>query len=146
MNSKPKGILDPETPILIVDDNPQFATVLRRILEGIFKYSTITLVDSIEKGYSLLQSAPELYRIVFVDFRFPGSQTGVDLLKRLAAEGLLESKAAFLITSEPNLENFKQAVSAGVIGVIAKPLDREDLRRQLELADRRIRAGQDDGF
>ena len=138
MSAQPQSILSPETPILIVDDNPQFATVLRRILEGIFKYKTITLVDSIEKGYSILKAAPDLYRIVFVDYRFPGADTGVDLLQRLSQEGLLVGKVAFLITSEPNLDNFKKAISAGVVGVIAKPLDREDLRRQLEVADRRL--------
>lgn len=140
------GILDPQTPILIVDDNPQFAGVLRRILESVFGYKTITLVDEVEKSYSLLKSAPGLYRILFVDYRFPGAVNGVELLQRFASEGLLAGKAAFLITSEPNVENFKQAIAAGVVGVVAKPLDREDLRRQLEKADRIIRAEQEQSF
>jgi len=130
------SIAGPLTPILIVDDNPQFATVLRRILEGVFNYSNITLVDSVEKAYSLVNTAPQLHRILFVDYRFPSGENGVQLLQKLASAGLLKGKAAFLITSEPNLENFKQALSAGVVGVVAKPFDREDLRRQLEKAER----------
>lgn len=138
-NSSPVSpISDPNTPILIVDDNQQFATVLRRILESVFSYTNITSVDSTEKAYSLLHAEPERFRVLFVDYRFPSGMNGVELLQRLAAEKLLDGKAGFLITSEPNLKNFKEALGAGVVGVVAKPFDREDLRRQLEMAGRSL--------
>lgn len=138
IDSPSTPISDPDTPILIVDDNQQFATVLQRILQSVFFYSNITSVDSTEKAYSLLRADPGRFRVLFVDYRFPSGMNGVELLQRLAAEKLLQGKAGFLITSEPNLKNFKEALGAGVVGVVAKPFDREDLRRQLEKAGRSL--------
>lgn len=145
MAASPK-ISEPTTPILIVDDNLQFATVLRRILEGVFHYSNITLVDDVDKAFSLINTSPQLHRILFVDYRFPSGSNGVQLLQKLDAAGLLKGKAAFLITSEPNLDNFKQALGAGVVGVVAKPFDREDLRRQLEKAERLLLSADVESF
>lgn len=145
MSSSPK-ISEPATPILIVDDNPQFATVLRRILEGVFHYTNITLVDAVDKAFSMINTNPHHFRILFVDYRFPSGQNGVQLLQKLASAGFLKGKAAFLITSEPNLDNFKQALGAGVLGVVAKPFDREDLRRQLEKAERLLQSEDVESF
>lgn len=144
--SSAKGISDATTPVLIVDDNPQFALVLRRILSGVFGYSNITSVESTEEAYSLLREASQNFALLFIDFRFPSGKTGVQLLEQLAAEGLLAGKAAFLITSEPNLDNFKSATTAGAVGVVAKPFDREDLRRQLEKADRFLKVDEVESF
>ncbi|MBN8549152.1 MAG: response regulator [Deltaproteobacteria bacterium] len=146
-NSPPAPKLsDARTPILIVDDNPQFASVLRKILEGVFHYTNITTVDSVNKAFSLINAAPHQFRILFVDYRFPSGENGVQLLQRLSSAGFLKGKAAFLITSEPNLDNFKQSMAAGVVGVVAKPFDREDLRRQLEKAERILLSENIDSF
>ncbi len=135
-----------KNPILIVDDNPQYIMVLEKMFKAVFGYQDITSVQSIEAGYKELSSKPDHFKLLFVDFRFPGGETGGDLLNRLANEKLLEDKVAFLITSEPTADNVKDAQRAGAIGVVAKPFDREQLRKQLEKAQRAIETRSADSF
>ena len=135
-----------DTPILIVDDNVQFANLLKRILEGAFGYKNITMLEDSDAAYSLINSDPQRFKLLFVDFNFPSGNTGGELLTRLAANSLLKNKAAFLITSEPSTENVNQAKRAGAVGVVAKPFDRQELQRQLEIAERRLQVDNGEFF
>ncbi len=141
-----KPINTTDTPILIVDDNLQYSQLLRRMLQHGFGYQNITTVNSLEEGYSLVSGEPERFQMVFVDFRFPGGETGGDFLKRLQTEKLLDDKVAFLVTSEPSVENVKQAASAGAVGVVAKPFDRDELKKQIEKAERVVKARDTESF
>lgn len=138
MTQKLTSIAAPETPILIVDDTPQYSQVLTKILSIAFGYRDITVVDSLEKGYKALTAKDCPIKLLFVDYRFPSGGTGGEFLLRLRSERLLEERVAFLITSEPSPENLKQAVAAGASGLIAKPFDREQLKKQLERAERNL--------
>lgn len=142
----PNDLLNQTSPVLIVDDNPQYTMVLRKILEGGFGFTEVISVESTDQAFSLLTESPEKFKFLFVDFRFQGTETGGDLLQRLGSAGLLENKAVFLITSEPTADNMKQALSAGALGVVAKPFDREDLKRKLEAAARVLSMNQKDSF
>lgn len=136
MSNSEHSILDPQTRILIVDDNPQYARILRMMLERTLGYSDVSTVESTEEGRKLLEERSGEFQIVFVDFHFPDGSTGGDLLKELHAKGKLDGLTAFLITAEPSMESMKQALSAGARGVVAKPFDSSELRRQLEKAER----------
>ena len=127
------------TPILIVDDNPQYSLVLQRILQSVFQFECISVCDTLAAGYAALKQQRGFYKLIFVDFRFPGTETGAELLVKLAREGLLKDVSAFLITSEPTVDNMKMAHSAGAVGVVAKPFDRDELAKQLEKASRLIK-------
>ena len=142
----PASIRSPETSILIVDDNIQYTIVLKTILRGVFGYKTIESVEDPEEAITLLRANPQGYQLMFVDYNFPSGQTGGELLDRLQSEKLLEGKVAFLITSEPTVENQKQAVAAGALGVVAKPFDREALKQQLEKAERWVQSQQAESF
>ena len=137
---------DPNTPILIVDDNPQYAQVLTRMLEGGFGFTDITAVSDTATGLALMKASPSRFRLLFIDFRFPSGETGVELLRRLASAGLLAGKVAFLITSEPTPENLKEAVECGALGVVAKPFDRAELTRQLDKAERALQVAAAESF
>jgi response regulator of citrate/malate metabolism len=125
-----------ETEILIIDDNKQYTLVLKKMLEHVFGYQNITTRDSLESGYQTLKAEPERFKLLFVDYNFPSGETGGELLQRLQHEKLLADKVAFLVTSEPSVDNVKLAASVGAMGVLAKPFDREELERQLEKARR----------
>lgn len=140
------SIYDPKTPILIVDDNPQYTKVLTLILQDAFRYENITAVEEPVEGLRLVQEAPERFLLLFIDYNFPSGDTGADLLEGLYSAGLLEKKAAFLITSDPTSENLSRALKAGALGVVAKPFDREELKRQLEKAERHIITSQAETF
>ena len=140
------SIKDPSTPILIVDDSVQYTQVLTKILKNVFGYTNITTVDETAEAYKLISSDPERFRMMFVDFRFPSGTTGGDLLTKLNEESLMIDKVAFLITSEPTVDNVKQASAAGAMGVVAKPFDRDQLKKQLERAIRLKDAEQEGSF
>ena len=137
-------ILDKDTKILIVDDNTMYVKVLTKMLQSGFGYQSIETVDSVKAGYETIKIGPDL-GLIFVDFRFPSGETGADLLRKLQLEDLLKQKAVFLITSEPTVDNVKEARAAGAIGVVAKPFDREELKKQLEKGQRLV-GGQEESF
>ncbi len=137
---------DPQTPILIVDDSSQYTVVLSKILKNAFGYKNISSVDSPEKALALIADQPEKFKMLFIDFNFPSGTTGGNLLEQLKAKDALKDKCAFLITSEPTVENVKQASNAGAVGVVAKPFDREELKKQLDKAQRLSQTKQADSF
>lgn len=139
MASDKAGIDDLSIPILIVDDNVQYAQVLQRILKSGLGYSNITLVENPKDALALILQDPERFKLMFVDYNFPSGETGGELLVKLKNDNLLEGKIAFLITSEPTVENMKQALGAGAMGIVAKPFDRSKLEEQLEKAKRSIK-------
>lgn len=136
MTDSKQSIISPETPVLIVDDNPQYTLVLKKMLQAAFGYQNITSVESTEEAFDLLKAEPDRFRLLFVDYMFPSGDGGGALLRKLNQDSLLQGKVAFLITSEPTIDNMKEALSAGAQGVVAKPFDREGLRRQIEKAER----------
>lgn len=141
-----KSISEPNTSILIVDDNPQYTIVLKKILESGFGYRNIRTTDCIDRGYELIATSPQEFSLVFVDYRFPSGKTGGQLLEKLQGAGLLRDRIVFLITSEPSVDIMKQATAAGAIGVVAKPFDREELKRQLEKAERLLKSDSAESF
>ncbi|MBX7138588.1 MAG: response regulator [Oligoflexia bacterium] len=146
MPSLPKSIGPDETKVLIVDDSKEYAQVLKRILGGVFGYGDVTYVETTEEAYRMIAKEPERFQLVFVDYNFPGSETGGDLLKRLKDSSLMEQKVAFMITSEPTVDNMKLATASGALGVVAKPFDREQLRSQLSKAALSIKTDQGESF
>ena len=145
MSTKLNSIKDSQTGILIVDDSTQYTKVLRRILEA-FGYQCIDSVESTKEALDQIKANPEKYRLLFVDYSFPSGESGGALLSDLARLNLLEQKIAFLITSEPTVENVKEATGAGALGVVAKPFNRDELWRQLEKAERLIVTNNTEGF
>ena len=137
------SVRDSTTSVLIVDDSVEYTAVLSKLLKGVFGYQQVTTVSSTADAYALLKGHPGTFQLLFVDYRFPTGAPGGDFLERLSKEELLADKVAFLITSEPTVDNIKQARAAGAVGVVAKPFDREQLRLQLEKAERAIKTERD---
>ena len=131
-----ESLKDPQTPILIVDDSSQYTLVLSKILKNVFGYQNVTSVESPDQALQAINKDPNRFKMLFVDFNFPCGTTGRALLERLNSQHALKDKCAFLITSEPTVDNVKQASNAGAVGVVAKPFDREELRKQLDKAER----------
>lgn len=146
MSGSNENVRDSATPILIIDDNEQYSRLLAMMLKRRFGYTNVTTTESAGTAYELISQEPEKFRLLFVDFNLPTGISGGDLLEKLRGEGLLNQKAAFLITAEPTLDNFKRAVASGACGVVAKPFDSEELEKQLQKAERAARALTEDSF
>ena len=132
------GIYNPEIEILIVDDNQQYSFLLAKTLQGAFGYRRVTTYISGEQAFDAIKAQPDRFKLLFVDYQFPSGMSGGDLLRMLSLHNLLKGKVAFLITSEPNTDNVNEALAAGALGVVAKPFDRESLKKQLEKAQRAL--------
>lgn len=146
MSNSGNSLRDPDTAVLIVEDNAQYAHILRAMLSGRFGYSNITHCSSTSEAYKAISQDPQRYRLLFVDYHFPGEETGGSLLSRLREEALLKGKVAFLITSEPTMDNLKEALAAGARGVVAKPFDSKELQRQILKAERALETDAGEGF
>lgn len=139
-------VSDPHLPILIVDDSSQYTAVLQKMLSSGFGYENVTWIESPEEALERLKEEGAPWKLLFIDFNFPGGMSGGRLLQELQFEGALEGRIAFLITSDPTPENMQEATTAGALGVIAKPFDREALRKQLEKAENHLRTENMEGF
>jgi DNA-binding NtrC family response regulator len=146
MEETGQGIKSPDTGILIVDDNPQYSFVLAKMLRAGFGYHNITTAASVEEGYKLISEQPGRFRLLFIDYQFPSGASGGELLRKLNIHNLLSGKIAFLITSDPTVDNVGEAMAAGALGVVAKPFDREALRVQLDKAQRAVIAASAESF
>lgn len=139
-------MVDKNTEILIVDDNPQYAKVLERILRGSFGYTNIVHVDNTSDAYSLIQGRPDTLSMLFIDYNFPIGDNGGVLLEKLQAGDLLKTKVAFLMTADPTVDNVAQARAAGAIGVVAKPFNSEELKNQLKNAQKVLFMNEKESF
>jgi len=140
------GLIDSAAQVLIVDDNVQYIQVLKRILQNGLGYVNVTAVESTKKAFELINQDPQRFKLLFVDYHFPGGETGIKLLERLREAHLLSNKVAFLVTAEPSMENLKQAMAVGAKGIVAKPFDSVELRKQIEKAERAIAVEKGEGF
>jgi response regulator of citrate/malate metabolism len=151
-----RQIVPEVTQVLIVDDNIQYSQILTRMLRSIFGFQQITHFDNLEDAKDFMAEQGPLaspsepsqlaLRLLFIDYHFPGGKTGGSLIRELSERKLLEGRICFLITSEPSVENMREAQLAGAVGIIAKPFDRAELTRQLDKADRLLEIGQGEDF
>jgi CheY-like chemotaxis protein len=139
-------VLDPATPILIVEDNPQFAAILNRLLAAEYNLKKTTILTSVEEARMRITATPDEFKLIFLDFNFPTGMNGGEFLEYMAENNLLEGKVVFLISSDPTAQTLHQVLKVGAAGIIAKPFDREELRRQLERAARLINMNMTDSF
>lgn len=134
------------TPILIVDDSTQFSMVLKRLLTSIFGFTSVVTLTSTAEALERIIATPEEFRLIFFDFHFPTGMNGGELLVCLKDKGLLINKVVFLMSSDPTAEVLQRVLTCGAAGVIAKPFDRNELKVQLERAERLAFSDQEPSF
>lgn len=107
----------PDT-ILVIDDDE----INRGILDNLF--SAFYRVEEAENGKAGLERIleyPEGYCAVLLDVVMP-EMDGLEVLRRLREEELLEKIPVFLITAEASDATMKEAYRLGVMDVISKPV------------------------
>lgn len=114
-NTHPGGNQASST-ILIVDDD----AINRKILGKLFSdYYTVLEAEDGLKG--LEQILRNQLCAILLDVQMPG-MTGIEVLRRLKALGLVDKIPVFLITAECGQEVMKEAYELGVMDVISKPV------------------------
>jgi len=133
-----RQLRQPEAVIAIVDDDASVQRGLQRLIRSAgWKVETFASAKEF-----LARSRTELPNCVLLDLQLPGL-SGLDLQKRMAEVGL-EIPIVFL-TGHGNIPVSVQAMKAGAVQFLTKPVDEQELLQAIEEAverDRRTRQQQ----
>lgn len=121
-------VKDERDVLLIVDDD----VINRTILEQIFVNDYVILeAENGRSGLEQILSGPDRLCAVLLDVVMP-EMDGLEVLRRLNQEGLLDRLPVFLITAEASDSVLKEAYSLGVMDVISKPVVPYVVRRRVQ--------------
>ena len=108
-------------PLLIVDDNPDACKMAAKLIGWAGDYQTDTATDAFA-ALEMVQHTP--YALTIIDYQMPG-MNGIELYRRMK-EVRPDIKAIFL-TGFTTIDVVFPAIDAGVLRVLAKPVDFEEL-------------------
>lgn len=117
--------------VLVADDEP----VSRRILEkavGALGHEVVAVEDGLA-AWAALERAH--YPVLVSDWMMPAVD-GIDLIRRLRAAGRRKYTYVVLLTTLGGNENHLAAMDAGADDFLVKPLDTQQLRVRLRVAER----------
>lgn len=107
-------------PILIVDDEPDAGSMLAKLLSA-WGYQA----DSTTNGAEALKLAEkQQYGLAIIDYRMP-VMNGVELFERLRE--LRPELSAIFLTGYTTIDVVYPAIEAGVIRVLSKPPDFQEM-------------------
>ena len=112
--------------ILVVDDS----AVTRKVISKGISMTGLDLgeIHEAEDGIQALQVLDEQWvDIVFADLNMP-RMDGVELIKKMAEDNLLESTPVIVITSDRNQPRLAELRERGVRALLNKPFRPEELR------------------
>lgn len=134
-------MFDSTTRVLVVDDMLTMRKIVSKSLKEIGFTDIVEAADG-QKAWDALQSAEKAFGLVVSDWNMPNC-SGLDLLKRVRADGRFKHMPFVLLTAESESHQVMEAVKAGVDSYIVKPFTPENLRVKLEETHKRTqnRAG-----
>ena len=119
--------VDPNMPILIVDD---YKTMLR-IIRNLLRQLNFTNIEEATDGSMALRKLREApFSLVISDWNME-PMTGIQLLREVRADEKLKHIPFVMITAESKSENVIAAKEAGVSNYIVKPFNAETLKGKL---------------
>ena len=112
--------VEPAAPdtLLIVDDDEMNRAILENIFEGHYH---IEHAENGRKGLDIIQAEGRRLCAVLLDVMMP-ELDGLEVLRRMNAQGLTEQIPVFLITAEAGDSVMREGYSLGVMDVICKPV------------------------
>ena len=119
-----------ETKILVIDDMLTMRKIVMKTLKEM-GYTDIEEAANGQEGWEKLQSGS--FGLVVSDWNMPVC-TGLDLLKRVRADGKLGKLPFILVTAEAEQQQVAAAIKSGVDQYVVKPFSKESLMGKLELA------------
>jgi DNA-binding NtrC family response regulator len=109
--------------ILIVDDNPDIATMLQDRLQA-SGYGTVTAGDGQRALELIEQESPNL---VLLDIELP-RLSGLDVLRRLAQSKQADDLPVIVMTAHGSINIAVEAMKVGAYDFLTKPLDKDHLQ------------------
>jgi CheY-like chemotaxis protein len=107
--------------ILMVDDEPDFQTIVHAWLEP--RYEHVALANGEELTGALHAGKPDL---VILDLNLPGSD-GFELCRRVRATPGLEEVPVLFLTGSHKPKDYSENFKAGGTGFLMKPIGRRQL-------------------
>jgi two-component system, chemotaxis family, chemotaxis protein CheY len=116
--------------VLITDDSPAMRAFVRRVIEvSGFELSHCFEAADGEEALAVLRR--EWVDAILTDLNMPGVD-GEELLRRLAADEMLRSVPAIVISTDATENRISRLMSLGARGYVTKPFRPETLRSELE--------------
>jgi DNA-binding response OmpR family regulator len=114
--------VDHTTSILVIDDDPDFVTVMIALLraEG---YVVHTAPDCAVAWELVVEEKPD---IVIVDWNLPGSD-GISLLRRMRSSPEHKNRYAIMVTGRSDQGDIVRGIHEGADDYLTKPFDNAEL-------------------
>jgi CheY-like chemotaxis protein len=113
--------------ILVVDDMPESIRLVKKVLE-VRGYKVIEAQTGADAINTTQTEFPDL---ILMDVRLPGGIDGLEATKRIKALSQLAHIPILAMTASVRLEDMHWALDAGCVGFIRKPIDINELPRQV---------------
>ena len=119
--------MDKSMKILVVDDFPTMRRIVRNLLKEL-GYSNVDEAEDGAAGLSRLHGGG--FDFVISDWNMP-NMDGLEMLKRIRAEGAVTHLPFFLVPAVYNKYNIIGAALAGASGYVVKPFTAATLDEKL---------------
>lgn len=116
--------------VLIVDDSPAMRAFVRRVL-NVSGFDLAECFEASNGREALALLRTEWVDAILTDINMP-NMDGEEFLRQLAADELLKSIPAFVISTDATKQRIGQMLTLGARGYLAKPFLPEELRGELE--------------
>lgn len=121
--------VDPNMPVLIVDDYSTMVRIMRKLLQQI-GYVNVHAASNVEEALEKVRK--NKYSLIISDWHLQ-PMTGYDLLQRIRAEESATDPTPFLfVTAETQRENDETAKNASVSSYLVKPFSAAILKQKIE--------------
>ncbi len=121
------AIAEPDTSLLLVDDDKVFLTRLARAMES--RGYQVTAAESVREGLSVLNSAPPAFAVI--DMRLQDGN-GLDVISEL--KRLRPDARGIVLSGYANIASAVTAVKVGAFDYLAKPADADEIHAALMAA------------
>ena len=113
--------------ILVVDDMPESTRLVKKVLEarGYKVIEAQTGADAINTAQT------EFPDLILMDVRLPGGIDGLEATRRIKALSQLAHIPILAMTASVKPKDIHRALDAGCVGFIRKPIDINELPRQV---------------
>jgi len=112
--------------VLVADDSGVMRKIVIRALNSCGVTDVVEAADGAEAVDKFKELGADL---VMTDWNMP-NKTGLDIVKEIRATG--SDVPVIMITTEADASRVREAIAAGVNDYLAKPFDRELLRKKID--------------
>ncbi|MCB0411633.1 MAG: response regulator [Bdellovibrionales bacterium] len=117
-----------DSKVLVVDDMMTMRKLVKKACADI-GFKDVTEAPDGAQAWQMLQTGN--YDFVISDWNMP-NLTGLELLKKVRGDAKLGKMPFILLTAEAELNQIKEAMTAGVSNYVVKPFTPDILRQKLE--------------